>query len=285
MEITIVIVLYNVKCNQSSSINTLKNALNAVSFNNQYNFNVLVYNNSPINDNKDECINDNYIYIHDPRNKGIAVAYNYGLKLANKLGSSWMLLLDQDSVLPEKYFSVLIDTLNKISLDEDLVAIIPKVIDKCNKVISPTKILVGRRTTTYTKNFNDYSQDIISAINSGTLLRVNFLNAIGGFNELFNLDFLDHWLFHTIQANKKRIYLINITIEHQLSVSNYDLYMSKSRYISILHAEATFIKIYGSNFDKFLYPFILTARIIKQLFLYKNKSFSIITAKHLFKHY
>ena len=49
----------------------------------------------------------------------------------------------------------------------------------------------------------------VMAINSGAFIRVSFLDEIGGFNNQFPLDFLDHWLFHEIYANGKKVWVLD----------------------------------------------------------------------------
>jgi GT2 family glycosyltransferase len=54
-----------------------------------------------------------FSFVHDPANPGVSRAYNRALDYAEKSGSEWLLLLDQDTELPEDYFDVLEDWLRK----------------------------------------------------------------------------------------------------------------------------------------------------------------------------
>ena len=41
-------------------------------------------------------------YISDPTNPGVSKAYNVGFELARQLNKKWLLLLDQDTVFPDR---------------------------------------------------------------------------------------------------------------------------------------------------------------------------------------
>lgn len=287
-KLAIVIVLYKTIYSESKTFITLREAINNVS-EDEYSFEILLYDNSPLSQIFEENNSNiySYSYIHDPDNGGLVSAYNMVLNLANKHNISWIMLLDQDSWLPVNYFEELSKTLERIEYDNEVVAIIPKVVDESTKsnIISPARIWPGRIIRPYTIKTLGCVHENVAVINSGSVIRSSFLNNIGGFNKLFKLDCLDDWLFHTIQLNKKKIYLMDATIKHNLSVSNYNYYMTIERYESILHAEALFFRLFASKLDRGLYPFILIIRTIKQLLFLNNKAYAKMTAYHIFHRY
>jgi len=283
-----VIVLYKTAYSESTTFITLKKAINNVS-ENKFSVEILLYDNSPTSqafeeNNSNKCT---YVYIHDPDNGGLVSAYNKVLESANKSNISWIMLLDQDSKLPIDYFEELGKTLERIGDKNEVVAIIPKVVDESNElsIISPARIWPGRIIRPYKIKTLGYIYEDVAVINSGSVIRSSFLNSIGGFNKLFPIDFLDHWLFHTIQSTKKKIYLLDATIKHNLSVSNYNSYPTLARYESILHAESLFFRLFASKLDKGLYPIILTFRTIKQLLYFNDKAYAKMTAYHVIHRY
>ena len=90
-------------------------------------------------------------------------------------------------------------------------------------------------------NISDANQVInnITAINSASCISVNFLNKIGGFNNSFPLDMLDHWLNYEINKHTKDTYVFASNISHNLSVTDYSS-LSIKRYEKILLAEKLF---------------------------------------------
>ena len=118
------------------------------------------------------------------------------------------------------------------------------------------------------------------AINSGALIRVEFLNIIGGFNEDFPLDYLDHWLFHEIYENGYKVRLLDLTLEHELSVMDYSR-VSLARYQSILESEIKFFKNYQQDLYK-AYRIQLAKRFLKQVLTVKNKKIALYTLRRFF---
>jgi hypothetical protein len=118
------------------------------------------------------------------------------------------------------------------------------------------------------------------AINSGSLIRVSFLEKIKGFNNDFPLDYLDHWLFHEIFSNDYKVMVMESSLNHDLSVMNYEN-VSMNRYRSILDSEIRYYK----NYKKELLPAYriqLMKRLAKQLLLVKNKKIAAYTFRCLF---
>jgi len=102
-EIFFVLVLYKHSIEDSKTIITLNSQVPKDTF-------LFVYDNSPkIQYEKNSFLYGNFrvSYFHDVDNRGLSYAYNYALKKANKLGFSWLLLLDQDTTFTDQYISSL----------------------------------------------------------------------------------------------------------------------------------------------------------------------------------
>src|SRR5690606_15818190 len=63
---------------------------------------IYVYDNSP-NIDEEAIANPFVFYVHDNKNPGVSKAYNEGAKFAKDNGKNWILLLDQDTQLPEDF--------------------------------------------------------------------------------------------------------------------------------------------------------------------------------------
>jgi GT2 family glycosyltransferase len=247
---------------------------------------ILVYDNSlnPIINSADilNCKNVILDYIHNPLNPGIAEAYNYALNKANTLNKKWLILLDQDTILNENFVLNIESSLDLISSNSNIVAIIPKVLDGL-KVVSPTKFVFGVFTSKIYNIQKGNQIGHISAINSGSCLSVKFLTSLNGFNPNFPLDMLDHWLFYKIFTLNKIILLNNNVIKHSLSVSNAP--MSVNRYHMAIKSEKyLFCDIANMTFN---YKILLLLRFFKQiLFLrFKLARLTLLSFFNLFKFY
>ncbi|MGY3777169.1 glycosyltransferase [Isobaculum melis] len=272
MKLTIVLVLYQRLLEESETYQSLL-SYEYLFESLQIDYELLVYDNSLEKINK---ANEKITYFHNPKNPGIAVAYNEAFSIGKKNQSSWLLLLDQDTQLTEAYLQELL-LLSKT--EKKASAIVPKVFFG-EQQISPV----------FAKNLRHLEEDVtitgltnqkIMSINSGTLLSMAFMEKIGGFNPNFKLDYLDHWLFHQLAELNESIYVMNAHLQHDLSVMNYKN-VSLSRYQSILDAEVYFYQ----HFQKDLYPQYkkhLFLRACKQLLLVGNKKIALYSYKKFFR--
>jgi hypothetical protein len=117
----------------------------------------------------------------------------------------------------------------------------------------------------------------VTAIASGTAIKVPWLRSIGGFSPLYPFDFIDYWLFRQLYVQGKKVALSGSVIEHDLSVSDYRNKISQSRYRSILTAEALFIMTEKSRLELPVYVIRLLLRAVKQLILYRRPELVAMT--------
>ncbi|WHX99996.1 glycosyltransferase [Neobacillus sp. DY30] len=276
MKLTMVVVLYKLKPEESKTFQTLSRIINS-NFNSCHDIELILYDNSPekhdFSSPRHEGIH--ITYKHDYRNLGIATAYNHAWSMAKANNSQWLLLLDHDTELTQEYFNSI---LNISNVPEEVAAVVPK-INSENTMISPvySNSLRPLKEERPSPGIQDRP---VMAINSGALISVNFLNEINGFNEDFSLDYLDHWLFFKIYEKQKKVLLIDVTLEHELSVLDYTR-VSLQRYQSILDSEVNFYQ----NFKKDLvskYRMQLAKRFLKQVLTVKNKEIAFLTLKRFF---
>ncbi|WP_394234982.1 glycosyltransferase [Niallia oryzisoli] len=274
MKLTIVVVFYQQRIEQAKTFVSLTNALVP---RDQDDIEIILYDNSK---NKQDFNAAGYpglgiTYTHDPRNLGIAAAYNYAWKKAQVNGSEWLLLFDHDTQVTKEYIEKMI---KDHAVDEQVAAVVPK-INSNNTMISPV-FSHSLRPLTLERPAIGLQTEPVMAINSGTLVRVSFINELGGFNEAFALDYLDHWLFYEIYAKGKKVFLVDVTLEHELSVMDYST-VSLNRYKSILDAEMKFYSAYKKDLLG-AYRKQLFKRFVKQVLVVKNKKIALETIKQLF---
>lgn len=273
-----IVVIYNRSLRECDSIKGLEQHFSVKSFHCSYKF--VVYDNSLESQLVPIHLQSTIHYLHDATNGGVASAYNYALSLATS-EKDWLLLLDQDSNLSPLYLQKIIDLVQQFDYDSSIAAIVPHVVGE-NNYISPCVVHLGGRLTKVEHGFTGIHKGEIVAINSGMAVRASFVKSLGGFNHKFWLDYLDYWLCHSIYAKGKSIYIDDTVIEHDLSVSNYNL-LSLQRVANILCAEALFYKKYKPYHEQVLYFFRLLFRALKQLILLNNKNISFATLRAAFK--
>ncbi|MFI5451823.1 glycosyltransferase [Pedobacter sp. UC225_61] len=275
-ELFLVIVLYKTKLEESRAIRSLGEAINKK-------VNLLVFDNSPYKQYEDEFfVRDrfNIQYHHDVNNSGLSKAYNLALQYASTANAKWLLLLDQDTIFTKAYFEE-IEALNDDQIEDDVVAIIPKVVaNGKNDIISPATISLGGVSKPIHLE-SGVCKLKISGINSGTLLKVSFMNSINGFNEKYSLDMLDHWYFNEIFIKHKHIYLMESIIYQDLSVfGSFEENVSIARYKQMINAEHQLNKDMGL-LNLLAFKARLCFRLWKQ-FSYNEKQYAKLTVKYIF---
>ena len=129
-------------------------------------------------DNSTEDVNlkydDNVTYLSEKKNKGIAYALNRIMEKAKNDGYSWVLTMDQDSILP---FGMMEDFL-KYTDEKNIGIICPQVIDK-------------RRA--YMKAEDSIGTEYLDmCITSASCTSVKAWENIGGFDEWLFIDLVDN---------------------------------------------------------------------------------------------
>lgn len=199
---------------------------------------LLVYDNSPEPQSANDLghLDEAVQYRHDGSNGGLSTAYGYALELAVETRLPWLLLLDQDTTLSSEFFAELLTALEADPLAQ-VCAVVPRQV-RDGAVLSPRLVRGGRDRPVET----GIAQDRLTVFNSAACVRVAALLAIGGFPREFPLDYLDHIVFHRLQASDGRLLVLPVSIEHQLSIKNLAAEMSLERYKRLLIAEWGFIR-------------------------------------------
>ena len=276
MKTTIIIVVYKAKLEDSKTYKSLLSVLNNEPALTKE-LSIVIYDNSPeIQQVPTNTLDCNIIYKHDPRNLGLATAYNFAYQLGIENKSDWLLLLDHDTTLNKQYLDNILN-LSDINRNE-IAAVVPIIV--CNNiVVSPVKsdTLLPLKEE---RPAPGLQSDPMMAINSGALINLEFINKIGGFNMEFPLDYLDHWLFHKIYETGYKALVLDVTLQHELSVMDFNS-ISYTRYQSILDSEVKFYKNYKSEFFP-AYKKLMVKRLIKQILVGKNKKIAAYTLRKLF---
>jgi GT2 family glycosyltransferase len=231
----------------------------------------LIYDNSPI-DNSDN-LPSGWIYLSDPTNRGLAAAYNCAISRAKDFGAQWLLLLDQDSRLPRNFMSNLQGEIAICHQKAEIAAIAPFVFSD-KRQISPVLPRLGfDRPYTLTRST---TSQWIAAINSGTSVRISFVESIGGFSSHFWLDYLDHWLFRKIYDTGHAVFVGGMKVEHSLSVADFNDGVDVTRYRNVLAAEMAFTNRCLPTYWRPILVMRLIARAAKHALFTHNKHIALL---------
>jgi GT2 family glycosyltransferase len=191
------------------------------------------------------------LYLWDRTNPGLANAYNLTLGVALERGIPWLLLLDQDTSLTPEYLGEIIPASSHCRDQPEIVALAPRLAE--NGVICspayPPRLGPARAVPTC---MSGVTSETLHAFNSGAVLRVSALQAMGGFPRDFPLDYLDHATFAQLQRRGGRLYLLDSVLEHQLS-SNQEGRTDDAftrRQAQVLAAERMFYNRFGTAGDR-----------------------------------
>jgi len=272
-QILAVLVIHNINIYESITFNTL------IRYKEFYNaeIEVIIVDNSEVKTNI--SINETEIkYFYNGNVNKLSGAYNIALSLANDLEIDWLLLLDQDTELTKEYF-ISLNSFVKSNFNSEINAVVPFLWSN-NKLISPQKLIFNYWVKKRIKSQGQISGFVV-ALNSMSLLKVDFLNSISGFSESYTLDMLDYWLYLQLYKKERKVYLLNCDMNHNLSVDSYQNSISLGRHKDLLIAEKNFSKEMGVIYF-FMYKVRLFFRYFKHLILIDDKRYSGLTLKSLF---
>lgn len=233
MKITVCLVAYSKRYDETKSFQALHSLKEGI----KCKLNVRVFDNGLIDYSYIEMANEfaslNYIY-NDLEERGTRVAYQNTMDFSQ---DEWILLLDDDTAVTENYFKIIFSELQS---NTDITAYCPLIFEG-KKQISPTASDTVDMLL-FPKNDGIYNHNI-TGISSCLVIKIDFLKKIGGFNKKFPLDYLDHWLFYQLVDKEKKIKVLPVEIQHNLSVLKLEE-VSKERFEKIFTSEYYFYKHY-----------------------------------------
>jgi rhamnosyltransferase len=216
-----IIVTYNIGRNIIANIEVLINQLHRVYIVDNHSGDDTIealsilkysYNNISITFNKD--------------NQGLAAAQNIGVRLAMKDAYEWILFLDHDS-RPHKYMvsnmSILYNSLSE-DKKERIAIVAPRIIDINSQREYPFLL----KSPFFFKRQDciaPYIENIISVMNSGSLVKTEIFTKLGFFEEKLFIDYIDYDFCLNIISNHLSIIAVyDAILYHELGKrKNYNL--------------------------------------------------------------
>ena len=122
----VVIVLYKMRPNESTAFQTLQASISRLQKGHK-DIQILLYDNTP-----GECdpgfLPKGVQYVAAWQNAGLAAAYNCALSIAKSKKCTWLLTLDQDTILPPNYLFRVSEGAVEVESNNEVAAIVPKLL-------------------------------------------------------------------------------------------------------------------------------------------------------------
>jgi GT2 family glycosyltransferase len=240
MRIMAVVVLYHTLPVNSRSFQSLQNASRQLPPG-SLSLRVILYDNTPGGQKPGELPAD-VVYQADPQNGGTAAAYNHAMEVAVREGIAWLLVLDQDSVLPVDFFRKLCPALLFAAQLDTVAAVVPCIACGDGRITSPwQKRNYGLRPRRLPVGFIGIPPQAVYAANSACTFKVSALKAMNGFDPRFPLWSSDLFMFHRLHQNHFRLLVAgHIHVEHEASILDLQARSTPARYEDMLLAEEAF---------------------------------------------
>lgn len=247
-----VIVLYKVAAAESQAFVSLRDLL-AQDRKAADDVELIICDNTPYQQPRPPGFNG--LYVHDGRNDGLAKRYNFAIARARQRGAEWLMLLDQDTTVNASYLREALERTALLAHDTGIAAVVPK-LAKGSQLFSPHVPLYANPPFEIDMSLSGVPKRRLQVFNSGALLRVRRLEAIGGFPEHFWLDYLDHAMFHLLQEDGSKVYVMEAVLQHELSAQGLLGQRDPgplSREWNTLEASADFFRRYGTRRERVLH--------------------------------
>ena len=179
----IIIVVYNKKLDNCDSFQSLIKSKKV-----DRDLNVFIYDNSLKKQEIKKYNNLKIEYLHDPINSGVSKAYNQGALSALHNNKKWILLLDQDTILPD---DLLMKYQEACSKNPGIKLFCPILKLSNGKIFSPCRYLFKRGFHLSHIHSGLYPLNKMTPVNSGMLINLKAFMMVGGYNDKVKLDFAD----------------------------------------------------------------------------------------------
>lgn len=181
---------------------------------------VIIIDNSPVSRIK-HLPNSNWKLLKFPTNPGLSFAYNRAAEYGEKTGYKWLLLSDQDTIFPEKYYEILENTTEKYPSCKLFCPIV-----KVNEAwqLSPTPLNYFLTHLIKYPQFRDTDIELKNhaIINSGLLIDIATYLKAGGYNEAVFLDYSDFQFIEKVSNYIDTAYVLNCTCTQNFSNDSHE---------------------------------------------------------------
>lgn len=278
-KILIVVVRYQTPLEDSETIRTLRPAL-AGDTQASRTFSTLIWDNSSVAQSPAELPIE-VEYRHSTENVGVSGAYNYAMELAEQRGFSWLLLLDQDTLLPQGFLAVMHGHAERLEREEQIAAVAPTVLMEGHPVSPKIMSRWGGAKDPAPGFQGSVSKELI-IMNSGMLLRVSALRRIGGYSMDFWLDFSDRYVCHMLAEHGYGVWLAGeLRLDHNVSIMAGEGATPLARYQIMMGAQDAYFSQYKSLLRNLVFCHRLLRNALRERRIRPERS--RILLKHLLR--
>jgi rhamnosyltransferase len=161
---------------------------------------ILLFDNAEISDLLIAQFSSRVIYHQSPENVGVGGAYHYACDMAIHKNFNFLLLLDQDSQLPDNFIDTMRKNFYQLQLNYSRLAVVGPSWDDPRYPFQK-KIIANK--------------SVFFLISSGSLIWVPFLKDIGYPKKEYVIDYVDtEWCMRTFSKKYQLIRLHNVYIQH-----------------------------------------------------------------------
>jgi GT2 family glycosyltransferase len=247
----------------------------------QANVSIVLWDNSPSRP-PSVTLPEEVEYVHDPRNLGLAFAYNQVLEIAVRQGSHWLITLDQDTTVPRDYLLSMAAAAQLCASHPYIGAIVPQIAFG-RKRLSPNRFVLGAIPQWYRPGFLGVPDEPVFAMNSGAMIRADALRQIGGYDLRFPLDHSDFIMLLNLHQHGKRVYIDgNIQLQHEFSMMDMNRLVSEGRYRRGLLTETAFWDLHMNWLAGFERTARLALRMVRHWMRGDRKDLRRVTRDFLF---
>lgn len=273
MKVLPVIVLYKTKLNGSQSVcSLLAQNIGVLGIDK-----IFVYDNSPVASPQQpgtDAAAVEVIYHHDRQNSGVSRAYNTAARYASEQGYDWLLLLDQDTLLPdgalERYRDAML-------LHPQLPLFAPVLKTQQGAICSPCEYRFHRGFSPKEvhRGLADFRH--WAPINSCMMVSTEKLLEVGGYNERAFLDFSDFQFIERLRKKYSQFYIVDFVATQDFSNDTRDVSALARRFK--LYCQCALGCERDSALDSLQYLMIVTLRMLKLTARTRNLDFLKIFIK------
>ncbi len=273
--ILVVIVLYRVSLADSRAYQSWK-ALQT--YWQKYTPQLLLYNNGPA---PIEAEDTKHWLINAPMNQLLAGAYNQAWEMAKQEDIPWLMLFDHDTEFSAAYIQEVEQSLEQYTTNESVAMFLPRFFHQGKQQVpytySPRVFHEWKKSQLAPQTFTN---KCVFTFNSGIVLRRSAIDAIQGFSERYPLDYQDADYLLRLCKKGYAAYVMNICLQHDLSVWNYAQNMTSERYQTIIDAQKRMASDCGwfSSLSLRVYMF---CRILKWIVVADKRKYVLQTLKNI----
>lgn len=213
-----VCVIYNTDLLASSAYKTLL----------RFSDDVIIIDNSPVSGIK-SLPNARWKLLTFPENPGLSHAYNRAAEYGEKYGYKWLLISDQDTIFPERFYETLKFSIERYPSSK---LFCPLVKVKDNWQLSPTPLNYFLSHLIKYPQYMDTDIKLkkFAIINSGLFIDISTYFEAGGYNEAVFLDYSDFQFIERLSKNIDTAHVLDCTCIQDFSNESHDLQNKSNRF-------------------------------------------------------